>query len=188
MDRLGEAGRRMLWPPVYSITRPMTDHHKSLAVYLPFNETLSATCSDAINAARANPRVEVAKADSARLHGATLIGASVSQTSLTFALDNSAWLRFFIAALTVEWEVTNSPPEIEKGDASDLVLRFESSNTDLLWKRRELLNQRIGKRVTGLFPGTEWLYFYVDDSPILLLQRMVDVSSDQDWLFWSNTE
>lgn len=166
----------------------MNYHRKSIAVRLPFNETLSATCTDAINVARANPRGEAAKTDSARLHGHSLIGASVSETSLAFALDDSAWLRFFIAARTVEWEVTNSLPEVESGDVSDLMLQFELSKTHFLWKRRELLDQRIGKRVTGLFPGTEWLYFYVDDSPILLLQRMVDVSSDQDWLFWSNTE
>jgi hypothetical protein len=158
-------------------------------VRVPQDESSYHSLEEAITATMRGERAEKARRDTMIVEGLHILDGVWNDTMLSFSLSNQTYLTFYLHGIRVDWQVGPVLPEIlvEHAKAEDVILVFEDGER-YYWSRKGLIASRINRRIRLIYAGTAWVYFYVDNCPILLLSRLINKKTNKSFLYWDNSD
>ena len=142
----------------------------------------------AVASAHKNPRLTEARRDSDLIRKAAIHFASWDDSTLVLSLDNELSLVFSLCSGRVVWKVEPNATPSKSSPDEPLILQFSSERPPFTWNRCQLIRDRLLHSVQMIFPGGDWVYFYTEGTPILLLQRIVECDTGRERLFWCDSE
>ncbi len=162
---------------------------RELEVVVALDETPFDSMSEAIKGVQRTDRASAAKRDTAAVKGCLIEGAQWNDHELRLQLSNGQSVLFRLDGPTVVWGVSPTclPNDETLSVEPTLLLRFPQRPSPTRWDRCELIRKRMGKRIQMIFAGTSWAYLYVENMPILLLQRLAIARTGESLLYWSDT-
>jgi len=163
----------------------------AVAVRAPFEEPTFSSLDQAVSfAARPHIRSENAERDTKIIQGSRIIGASSTQTSLHLSLSNNMHLTFYLMNRCVNWSIASvyGKNESECVSLAPMVLRFVNSGIEYCWDKNQLIQVRLNQIVQKIWAGVACAYLYVENCPLLLLNRLIIDGTDDEMLFWATSD
>lgn len=149
------------------------------------------TAEEAVEAARQNPRIAAAVADSEALRTAgpvTAVRWTADALCLRFA--SGPHLRITLeAGGDVSWVASHRLPDLDPSDSECVRLAWETPDLEeTLWDRKALAESWIGRRLEYISPSDFGLFFKLEgheEHEEVLVSALRDLDSGQGFLRWS---
>jgi hypothetical protein len=161
-----------------------------LPVTAIFEEPIFSTIEAAVAAATTNTeRAQIAEDVTIKVKGCLIDSACWSDDSLGFGLSGNIDLIFSLREGKVEVgvDIRRESQNYSCDFASESSLIFPKLEGIYRWKKGQLIQSRINKRVTKVFAGTSLMFVYVERSPILLLSILRRNDTGNDILYWDDS-
>jgi hypothetical protein len=161
-----------------------------LPVTAIFEEPTFSTIEAAVDAASTNSeRAQVAEDVTKKVKGCVIESAWWSDVTLGLGLSGDIDLIFSLreGKVDVSVDIRRENQNYSCDFASESSLIFSKLERIYRWKKGQLIQSRIKKRVTKVFAGTSWIYVYVERSPILLLSILRRNDTGNDILYWDDS-
>jgi len=123
------------------------------------------TAKAAIEGAKNNPRQPKARADSARLAGATVVDACWTDTEFIVRFSNAMFLHIWVYPGQVQWKITDTQPDIagsqvQRVGAAPMIFRWERAGDGCV-DCSALVAKRRGAEFQQLFVNEFGLLVYL---------------------------
>lgn len=148
------------------------------------------TVGAAIVGVKQQPTCKTSVAASAENTGTTIEGIEWTDTSATFRLSNSNFIRIWCEGDSVSWGVYahTQQPWCKESHARQLLLEFPNEAEPAPWSRAELLERRLNRPFVSVLETDFGVFLYAQGCLALLFRSLASTQDNEPLLYWDETD
>jgi hypothetical protein len=155
----------------------------AIPVKSPFDEPEYNSPKEAIDAARKPKRIEEVDA----IKGCVIESGTWTPRSLSLHILGNSSITFYLENSRIKLQVGSRAVE-PQSDSAETALLFSASRERYIWKKEKIIAKRLNRKLQGVFPGANCFYLYAEACPPLLVARVVNETTNQDLLYWDDSD
>ncbi|MEN6457302.1 MAG: hypothetical protein ABFC63_00010 [Thermoguttaceae bacterium] len=159
------------------------DNAEPLEVVTYPDEPTFSTFTGAIDAVSRTDRYKAAKRDTALIKGSEIVAVEYHDEWVRFALSCQQSLIISLDGGTVVWKVEPVDIVTHPGDEQEslgplVILKYTHLSEPYIWKRKDILDNLVGRRFLMLSPSIAWAFLSVENVPEIIFMRVSIAGKD----------